>query len=324
MPLAFNTTCGLQLSTIEGTDCIGDSRTIINSNIQNIGTGLCSLSSFTNTILPITNAKLAFDGGAFSFRNRLINAQGLINQRGYISGTATTVANQYTLDRWRVVVSGQTLGFSTTQNVTTFTAPANGVEQVIEGINIETGTYVLKWTGTATATVNGNPISNGGTISLTSGSNATVRFINGTFSLPQLERGTTPTPFEYRNRSVEIILCQRYYEKSYNIDVRPGDTSNAAFDGIVVFADLYGTFNPGNRGFGYVSFKVSKRVPPTVVFYSPYSSTPGLMRRWNVTDYAGGGEYTGTEGFEPGYQGGGSLAMGGLAWVFQFTADAEI
>ena len=35
---------------------------------------------------------LTYDG----FRNRLINAQGLINQRGYASGTATTTANQYT------------------------------------------------------------------------------------------------------------------------------------------------------------------------------------------------------------------------------------
>jgi hypothetical protein len=161
----------------------------------------------------ITNAKLAFNGGAFCFRNKLMNAQGLINQRNYVSGDATTTANQYTLDRWRVVTSTQNLTFSTTNNVTTFTAPAGGVEQVIEGVNIESGTYVLNWTGTATATVNSIARSKGETFSLTGGSNVTVRFNSGTFSLPQLEKGPTPSSFEYRPIGTELALCQRYFEK---------------------------------------------------------------------------------------------------------------
>jgi len=150
--------------------------------------------------------------GGLGFRNRLINAQGLINQRAYVSGTATTSANQYTLDRWRVVVSGQNLTFTTTANETTFTAPAGGIEQVIEGLNLESGTYVLNWEGTATATVGGTAVAKGGTVTVVGGTNTTVRFIGGTFIRPQFEAGTVATPFERRPYGTEYALCERYYQ----------------------------------------------------------------------------------------------------------------
>jgi hypothetical protein len=149
--------------------------------------------------------------GGYGFRNRLINAQGLVNQRAYVSGTNTSGANQYTLDRWRVVTSGENLTFSTSENEVTFTAPAGGVEQVIEGLNLETGTYVLSWTGTATATVGGSSVANGGTVSVTGGTNTTVRFSGGTFKYPQFERGNTPSSFERRPYGTELSLCQRYF-----------------------------------------------------------------------------------------------------------------
>jgi hypothetical protein len=161
----------------------------------------------SNVVVPIINAP---DGG-FSFRNRIINAQGLINQRAYVSGTATTSANQYTVDRWRVVVSGQNLTFTTTNNEVTFTAPAGGVEQVIEGLNLESGTYVLNWEGTATATVGGTAVAKGGTVTVVGGTNTTVRFIGGTFIRPQFEAGSVATPFERRPYGTELALCQRYY-----------------------------------------------------------------------------------------------------------------
>ena len=153
------------------------------------------------------------NGGPLAgFRNLLINANPIINQRSYVSGTATSGANQYTLDRWRVVTSGQNISWTDTANVRTVTAPAGGVEQVIEGLNILTGTYALNWTGTATATVAGNAVVKGGTVTLTGGTNTTIRFSGGTFSLPQLEPGTVATPFERRPRGVELALCQRYFQ----------------------------------------------------------------------------------------------------------------
>jgi hypothetical protein len=144
-------------------------------------------------------------------RNAIINGNPIINQRGYVSGTATSGANQYTLDRWRVVTSGQSITWTDSGNVRTVTAPAGGVEQVIEGINLITGTYTLNWTGTATATVAGTSVAKGGNVSITGGTDTTVRFSSGTVSLVQFETGTIATLFERRSYGVELGLCQRYF-----------------------------------------------------------------------------------------------------------------
>ena len=153
-------------------------------------------------------------------RNKLINANGLVNQRSYVSGTATTVANQYTLDRWRVVTSGQNLTFSTTGGVTTFTAPAGGVEQVVENLNVIGGEYTLTIGGTATALVSQStdnvtyttvtPI--GGVYTITGGNYVRVRFSSGTFSKPQFEEGRIATTFEKVKISLDHKLCTWYFE----------------------------------------------------------------------------------------------------------------
>lgn len=179
-------------------------------------------------------------------RNLIINGQGRINQRGYVSGTATTVANQYTLDRWRVVVSGQSLIFTGDDAGRTMTAPAGGAEQVIENVNVEGGTYVLNWVGTATATVNGTARAKGETFTLPSGLNATVRFTNGTFTSVQLEAGTLATPFERLPFGDELTRCQRYYESGFYQFGSAG-------------TDASGT------SYGRVYFKVTKRVTTYIV-----------------------------------------------------------
>ena len=208
------------------------------------------------------------NGGPLAgIRNLLINGNPIINQRGYVSGTATSGANEYTLDRWRVVTSGQSITWTDSANVRTVTAPAGGVEQVIEGLNILSGTYTLSWTGTATATVDGSAVTNGGQVTLTGGTNATVRFSSGTFSLAQLEVGTVATPFERRSYGQELALCQRYYERQE-------------------FNALYG-FTISNdsqyRSWG-APFAVTKRAAPSIAFSlgniapsSPFTTTKGWV-----------------------------------------------
>jgi hypothetical protein len=181
--------------------------------------------------------------GGLTMRNLLINAAGNINQRGYTSGTATTVANQYAIDRWKVVTAGQNLSWVASGVYSIFTAPAGGVSQIVESLNVLGGTYVLSWQGTATATVNGTAVANGGTIALAANTNATVTFSGGTFYLPQLELGAAATAFEFRGYAAELALCQRYFETGgLSLSVSTG-TSN---------------------GIGGI-FKVTKRAVPAMV-----------------------------------------------------------
>lgn len=154
---------------------------------------------------------VTLNGGPLAgLRNLIINGNFAINQRGYVSGTATVAANQYTLDRWRVVVSGQAATFTVLGNGNLVTAPAGGLEQVIEGASIGGGTYVINWVGTATCTVGGTDRAKGATFTLTAGTNVTVRFSGGTVDDVQIEPGTVVTAFEARPIGLELMLCQRY------------------------------------------------------------------------------------------------------------------
>lgn len=224
------------------------------------------------------------NGGPLAgFRNVIINGNPNINQRGYVSGTVTSGSNQYTLDRWRVVTSGQSITFTDSANVRTVTASAGGVEQVVEGLSILSGTYTLNWTGTATATVNGTTVARGGNITLTGGTDATVRFSGGTFSLVQLEPGTIATPFEGRTIGTELALCQRYYQELTRVgwegDATSGQTYAAWYNysvmrtaPSVVIADVSRT-----------GFAAGVFVPATSISYLQVEATcnsTGANRSW--------------------------------------------
>lgn len=182
---------------------------------------------------------------ALSGRNLIINGSGRINQRGYVSGTATTGANQFTLDRWFVVTSGQDLTFTGDDSGRVMTAPAGGVRQVIEGANIIGGSYVLNWDGTATATVNGVARTKGEVFTMTANTNAVIAFASGTFTDVQLEKGSLATPFEWRPVGQERELCQRYYE--------------VCLGGVLGYAATIGDFIGGTT-----NFKTVKRATPSV------------------------------------------------------------
>jgi hypothetical protein len=219
---------------------------------------------------PIAPTVSSVNGGPLAgTRNLLINGNPTINQRDYVSGTATSGANEYTLDRWRVVTSGQSITFTDSANVRTVTAPAGGIEQVIEGLNILSGTYVLNWTGTATATVDGASVAKGGTVTLTGGTNCTVRFSGGTFSLPQLEPGTVATPFERRSHGQELALCQRYF------------LSDRGGGGM--------TWASGNVC-AVVNFREAMRIAPTVAILSVRNGYPNTVAaNWSALDITVGG-----------------------------------
>lgn len=145
--------------------------------------------------------------GVAGNRNLLINPRFQVNQRNYAGGTATTVANQYTVDRWKVVTLGQNMSLSGGFAV----CPAGGLAQVVDGADIISGTYTLSWSGTATATVAGVAVANGGQVTLTAGTNVTINFLNGTLQYPKLEAGSVKTTWNDLPVADTMRLCQRYF-----------------------------------------------------------------------------------------------------------------
>jgi hypothetical protein len=154
---------------------------------------------------------LAFDAGAFGFRNLIINGGFNVNQRAYASG-ATVGTGLYGHDRWKMAGSADTYTYSTAANVTTVTIPAGKVlQQVVEGTNLQSGTYTLSWTGTAQGKIGaGSYGASGITGTIVGGTNTTIEFGPGTVSNVQLEFGSAATAFEVRHYGLELAMCQRY------------------------------------------------------------------------------------------------------------------
>lgn len=99
---------------------------------------------------------------------------------------------------------------------------------------------------------------------------------NGTFDFwgIQVEANQQATPFEQRPIGIELQLCQRYYEKSYDYTTAPGTNTASG----VVYAssstDAYNSFVlPSPLWF------IPKRVSPTVTVYSQ----AGTVNKWNYS-----------------------------------------
>lgn len=192
------------------------------------GIPLQELPSWSYSLDPVAGTPVATFPGVVNItgentgplaglRNRIINGNFQINQRGYVSGTAIA-ASTWGHDRWRgsSITGGATYTFVQGSPDTLITITAGNLQQVIEGANIEGGTYVLSWQGTALGRNNAS----GGFVAspviltgITAGANLTVEFQNGTLGKVQLEAGTIPTPFERRPIGLELSLCYRYYQR---------------------------------------------------------------------------------------------------------------
>ena len=172
------------------------------------------------------------NGGMLSgFRNAIINGNFGINQMA-VSGTVTLAAGAYGHDRWKAGASGCTYTFATSENVTTITISAGSLIQVVEGLNLMTGTYSLSWQGTAQGKIGAGSYGNSGiTGSVTGGTNLNIEFGTGTLSLVQLEKGTVATPFEFRSIGQELALCQRYFQLSQSFFALTGPTTQTEVTG---------------------------------------------------------------------------------------------
>lgn len=104
-----------------------------------------------------------------------------------------------------------------------------------------------------------------GVVDLINTLNATL-YITGV----QLEASssTYASDFENRPENIELIMCQRYYEKSYNMASAEGSNASGA-----QYVGLGGQFNTTSMETAIVPFKVRKRAAPTITLYQSDGST---------------------------------------------------
>jgi hypothetical protein len=185
-----------------------------------------------------------------------------------------TISSANTWEQKTITIAGDTSGTWLTNNGA--------------GIRLRFGLGVgSTFSGTAGSWSGSNFFSATGATSVVGTSGATW-YITGV----QLEQNTSATPFERRLYNQELANCQRYYEKSYNIDVTPATVT------------LIGSVNTNaagaisNRPFWFCKFNVSKRATPTVTIYSPNSGTTGKVGGPSAADYSGTTVYSSMHGFQ--------------------------
>lgn len=277
-----------------------------------LGTGTTDAASVANL-----NA-VAGQAGGVGDRNLLINGNFAVNRRVYVSGTATVGGNQYTLDRWRVVTTGQSITFGAAAPDRVVTCPAGGLEQPIEAGMVAGGVYTLSWIGTATAKVNGVAITNGGnTSSLPANTQVTVQFASGTVTNAQFELGTTATPYQRRQLAVEQMLCMRYYQTSYQgvAPATPGAAAGRIVD-LAASTSAYGVLR--------VYLSPPMRIAPATVVYNPTTGGQTIRNETAGTDFTianvGGGAVS--QNYFA-YQTG-TAPPASATISMHYTADAEI
>ena len=170
-------------------------------------------------------------------------------------------------------------------------------------------------TSTVNSWIDGNYLTASGTVDPLHGNGANNGIL---ISQVMLNLGPAPNPTFVRAGTTiaeELILCQRYFEKSYQQSVVPGTSDYPDCSGNLT--DVSGRLinNP-------IQFKVQKRISPNVVLYSQ-TGTPN-----RVTPVGGGDAGSGTwyinHGVNCVWDAENSSALTGYsAYYFNWTADSE-
>jgi len=163
--------------------------------------------------------------------------------------------------------------------------------------------------GTAGSWSGSNYVGATGATSILGTANATF-YITGV----QLEKGSIATSFDYRPYGTELVLCQRYYEKSFPATWVPGTASFATGFISTTSPTASGGEASGDR------FIVPKRASPTVVTYNAVTGASASAYRVSTGANVSSGPTHVNEGAI------GYIAVPAAAdgYYWHFTASAEL
>ena len=219
-------------------------------NTADLAWGTASAATITLSFWVRSSLTGTFGG---SLRNSAVN-------RSYPFTYTISAAN--TWEQKAITIAGDTSG--------TWVGATNGVG-IRVGFGLGQGST---FNGTAGAWAVGNFNNATGATSVV-GTNGATFYITGV----QLEKGSTATSFDYRPYGTELQLCQRYYEKSYNMASIAGASTNTGKGSFVIGAAA-NTFWRWSQ-----SYKVSKRGDASFTIYSTTGAS-GNVRLNNASDLA--------------------------------------
>jgi hypothetical protein len=187
--------------------------------------------------------------------------------RSSITGTYTVALSNSALNRSYVAPYTISAADTWEYKTITLTGDTSGTWLTDNGIGIR-----IKWVfaaGPDLRTATPNSWIAGNFSSVTGAANL-MSITSSAFHLTgvQLELGPVATPFEQRSYGQELALCQRYYEKTYDLATVPGTATQS---GQITALAVNGAFTRWRW-----TFKVEKRSAPSVTGYSPRTGSTSL------------------------------------------------
>lgn len=241
-----------------------------------------------------------------------------VNISQKIEGVEKTAGQEITLSFWAKGTNpgGGSIEFIWFQNFGTGGSPSTAVSNIEDTYTL-TGSW-QKFTTTFTPTsISGKTLGTNRddrlqiTIRQPSGDAATDAWALDLANV-KLEFGNTATPFIRPDFATELEKCQRYFEKSYDVETAPGTVTGSG----TVAARCNGTAHTET-----IHFKTKKRASPSVTTYSSSTGTSGKVYDATGTadlnqTFVGTGEHSTAVAVT-------SSTDGNLV-RFHYTADAEL
>lgn len=251
-------------------------------------------NSATLAVGTAASTVAAGNDARFAQSNMLINTGVPINQTGFAGGALG--AGVYGYDMWKAGTGGCNVTINATTGV--FTHASGPLQQIVEAPELAWGvpvtfsvedpsaTLTLSIGGTA-ASITAGAGRRSATVTPSGSGNMTVQITatGATYSRPKLERGSVATTYVPRTAAEELALCQRYWQKSYDLAVAPGTASANGGRSVLLFT---GAPSAVHAAGATVQFRTRMRATPTVTLYSHVTGASGQVRDSTANADTGG------------------------------------